>query len=193
VFGHVRTRRHILRGLARFVAVALLAGAIGAGLGVGIAELTDDGDPGPASEPGSISVAARPSGRIDLHVLSSVFSPAVSASGRARDRARLSVRLRATNDTDRAITLRNAVLVVEGQEVRPDPDAGRVSRLAARLLRPIGAGRRATGELRFEVAGDTTSALRRERRARLRVAGQIESLSLTFAQPARSAPPSPAR
>lgn len=184
MFGHVGTRRNFLRGLAKFLAVAALAGGVGAVLGVGIAELTGDGDPVRSSEPGRPTTAVRPSGGVDIQVLSSVFRPATSASGRARNRARMSVRLRATNGTDRALSLRNAVLVVDGREVGPDPRAARVSQSAARLLRPIRAGRRATGELRFEVAGGTTSSLRRERRARLRIAGTNQSLGLTFDEPA---------
>ena len=76
------------------------------------------------------------------------------------------------------------MLLIDGLEVPPDFKAGKVSKSAARLLRPIGAGERATGQLRFEVAGDATSTLTRERRGRLRIAGRIESLGLTDGRPA---------
>lgn len=119
-----------------------------------------------------------------ISVSSAVLVPAGSASGRARQRARLRVRLRVTNRSDRPLSLDDAVLVVGDEEVRPDANAAKVSESVRALQRPIEAGKRATGELRFETAGETTVALRRDRRAQLRVIGRTKSLSIELSEPA---------
>jgi len=161
--------RDVLRGIAKVLAVVLLAVAGGLGLGAALAELTDDGEP---TVPPQISV------------LSTVLTPATAASGRARRRARLTVRVRITNRSARAISLKDAVLLVGQEEVRPDRKAAKVSQAARALLRPISAGERTTGELRFEPSGRVTLTLRRELGARVRLEGRTRSLRFALGKPA---------
>ena len=110
-----------------------------------------------------------------IRVLSSTFIAATTPSGRKRRRARVAVRLRVTARDDEA-TLGTARLISGADEITTDPNATEV---AGKLLEPIPAGKRATGELRFETAGALTRRLADERRARLRIGGRTLSLRLT--------------
>lgn len=120
--------------------------------------------------------------RPGIIVRSAVLTPAGTASGQARQRARLSVRVQIRNRTDQPISLPEAVLVVGEQEVTPDPNAADA---AGPLLRPLAPGARAVGELRFETQGAVTQQLTQQTEARLRYSGRTSPLSIEIGPPAR--------
>ena len=110
-----------------------------------------------------------------IRVLSSTFEPAATPSGLQRRRARVTVRLRVTARADDA-TLGTARLISGDDELEADPNAAEA---AGKLLDPIPAGTRATGELRFETAGALTDRLANQRRATLRIGDRSLPLRLT--------------
>ncbi len=112
-----------------------------------------------------------------IRVLSSTFVAATTPSGRKRRRARLAVRLRVTARGEKA-TLGTARLISGDDELTTDPNATEV---AGKLLDPIPAGMRATGELRFETSGALTDRLADKLRATLRIGDR--TLSLRLAKP----------
>lgn len=120
--------------------------------------------------------------RPGIIVRSAVLTPAGTASGQARQRARLSVRVQVRNRTDQSISLPEAVLVVGEEEVGPDPNAADA---AGPLLRPLAPGDRAVGELRFETQGTVNRQLTQQTEARLRYSGRTSPLSIEIGPPAR--------
>jgi len=207
----------LLRGLLKFIAVVVAAGVVGAGLGIGLAELSGGGDttavapttassppgtesstvpatstsPAPATATAATSTgstappAAQGTARTNrAQVLSAVLYPAKSASGRARRRARVVVRVRVTNRGLATLAPKPAILLAGTDEVPANTRAGAV---AGDLLKPLARGASATGELRFETAGAFTQRLTSQPQARLRIAGRTVALSITLS----SSPPPP--
>ncbi len=103
-------------------------------------------------------------------VLGFKFEPAQSASGKARKRARFSVRASVTNDGSGPLTIERPELVLPGGRTEPDPKAD--EEFAGGLLKPIEAGDTATGVLRFETAGAPTDQLAAKKPATLEIAGK---------------------
>lgn len=117
-----------------------------------------------------------------VQVVSAVLTPAGSESGRARRRARVTVRLRVANPSGQPSAPHDAALVVGDKEVPADPNA---EEAAGGLLRPVPAKRRAIGELRFETAGKVTDTLMRTARAELRYGSLTRRLSIEIGPPAQ--------
>ena len=112
---------------------------------------------------------------LGLRVESARLISASTASGRARQRARLVVRVRLSNRSDVRLPAQNPLLLNGAGTVRVDPFAADA---AGPLLRPLAAGMSAVGELRYETAGELTQRLTDERRARLRFGSEVISVKL---------------
>ncbi len=139
-----------------FVALVLAIGAVLA-LSTRIVEETDPAGPPPAARSGALEAVAG-----DALVVA-----ARSESGRRRDRVRVAVPVRLRNNGARPVSPRRALrLSFAGRAVRPDPRAEGAPGVLA-LTTPLPAGGARTGELRFELAGADTEALRAARGARL--------------------------
>jgi hypothetical protein len=133
-----------------------------------------------------------------VRILSAVLYPAATAGGQARRRARIVVRVRVTNRGAAALAPQDALLLAGDRRVAADP---RASTVARSLRRPLAAGARATGELRFETAGAVTRLLTTKRRALLRMAGRTVAMAITIGrtppitgrapQPQQPPPPQP--
>ncbi len=194
------TPRMVLRGLLKFLAVVLAAGAVGAGLGVALAELTGNDDSTPpaaqitsaaptatATTPARTTTATQArTGSLTprVRVLSAMLYPAATPRGRARQRARVVVRVRVTSRSDETIRAQTPVLLVGPHRVRPDPGAADA---AGALLRPLPPGESATGELHFDTTGSATRRLRDQRRAGLRIVERTVKVNITI-----SSTPAPA-
>ena len=112
---------------------------------------------------------------LGLRVESARLISASTASGRARQRARLVVRVRLSNRSDVRLPAQNPLLLNGAGTVRVDPFAADA---AGPLLRPLAAGMSAVGELRYETAGELTQRLTDQRRARLRFGSEVISVKL---------------
>lgn len=106
-------------------------------------------------------------GDLEIRVLGSTFIPASTPSGRARRRARVTMRLRVVNKGDEPVPPnadgKRIYLTSAGQRV----DADRAALRREGALRgdlPLGPGDASTGTLRFEIAGGFTDRARREKR-----------------------------
>lgn len=119
--------------------------------------------------------AARdPQRQVRVRVLDAALRPAGTRSGRQRQRARLTVRIRAANGGERRVALARPALLVGEARVQTDPSAdGPGTRLGS-----LEAGETAVVSLRFEVAGTVTTQLTTQRRAQILVAGRTLPVSI---------------
>lgn len=188
--------RLLLRGLAKLLAVVLVAGAVGALLGVGLSELSGD-DEAPsatttppqtksvptATTPGSSSqpaATATPLAKVRVRILGVVLHAASTPSGIQRQRARVAVRVRAENTGTTAVTLARPTLTAAGISIKTDPRAD----APGTNFGPLAAGETQTVTLRFETAGAQTAALMSEHRGQLRIAGRtLPPLFVTVGAP----------
>lgn len=186
--------RLLLRGLAKLLAVVLVAGAVGVLLGIGLSKLTgDDKAPAPAAPPSTgtttsadptrprtTSVPAAPLAKVRVRILGAVLHAASSPSGTRRQRARLAVRVRAENTGTTTVTLARPTLTAAGISIKTDPQADALTT----NFGPLAAGETQTVTLRFETAGAQTAALASERRGQLRIAGRtLPPLFVTVGAP----------
>lgn len=182
--------RPLLSIVLKIVAVAIAAGVVGIAVGVGLAKLTGSGGDddaataqttsgSPVTTPGTTPTAptapAERSRTTRVQILSAVLYPARTASGRARQRARVVVRVRVTSRSVGTLTPKKPQLLVDADRVSPNP---RTADLAAPLLEPLAPAASATGELRFETAGAVTQRLTTQQRARLTIAGRTVSVPI---------------
>lgn len=141
----------LLRGLGKFLAVVLASAVVGAGLGIGLSNLSggeaaDGSAPvatAPVADPSATTGATGASGTTGpdepepqaprLRVLASTFAPATTPSGLPRRRARVAVRLRVTARYDEA-TPGTARLISGDDQLKSDPNA---EKAADDLLAPI--------------------------------------------------------
>lgn len=175
--------RLLLRGLAKLLVVVCAASAVGVGLGIGLAELSgDDAPPTPAFPADTTSTAASttpattpgdPLADVRVKIFAAVLHPDTTSEGTRRQRARLTVRVRAENQGATSVTLERPVLAAAGERVATDPEAD----TPETHFGPLAAGESQTVSLRIETAGAVTAELTSTRRAQLRIAGR----SLTFA------------
>lgn len=165
-----------LRGLATLVAVVAVSAAAGAGAGYGLSRAF--GDEAGATDELDLA-SARPSSVTQpeprLTVRSATLQLATSSTGAARERARVTVRLRARNPGRRSLKLGSVRIEARGDVAKADPNADDE---AGDLLEPIAGGSSATGTLRFETAGALTDTLKTTRSARLRIGGKTVPLEL---------------
>ena len=117
---------------------------------------------------------------VAVTVLSATLKSATTASGRARQRASIGVRVRVTNRTGERVTLGSARIAADGANQVADPaqaaDAGA-------LLRPIADGASATGTYLFETAGDLTGTLQDSGSATLRIGDVATQVQLDDTTP----------
>lgn len=185
------------RRLRKLVVLVVGSSVAGIGLGVGIASLLRDrAERARAGEVtatirGSTAGAAQSSGTagkrtsaasspIRVRVLDAVLHPAETPSGQARRRARLTVRIRATNPGDEAMTPARPLLLVGNARVPTDPDADSPET----HLGELAPARTGAVTLRFEVQGAVTGRLETERRARIHIAGRTLGVSIRLGPPA---------
>jgi hypothetical protein len=173
------------RRAGKLLVLVLIAGVAGTGLGLGIAALTreSDGTGGPAASSNGDRTAseapAAPRGNLRLRVLGAVLHPAGTLSGQRRRRARVTVRVSAENRGGGVVTPARPVLLVAGARIPTDATADS----PRTHLSAVPASETATVTLRFEVGGDVTTTLTRERRARLLLAGQTLRLRVGIGDP----------
>ena len=141
---------------------ALLVLALGGLLAVAALE-ADDGEVSATS-----TVPTTPStGSIQVAVERPTVTAAASASGRRRDRVRVTVPVRLRNIGVESVSLRDAVTLRFGsRRIEPDREA-EDDRRVLDLSRRLPSGETRAGEIRFELAGAETRALRSAGRARL--------------------------
>lgn len=200
ILGSVRTDpRMLLRGFAKFVAVVVVSGLAGAGIGIALSKLSGDdatGDPVlPATAARASTAAAAPAGTtIAKTTTATVAQPPASATTTYRvprvqvlsahigtasataARTLVTVRVRVTNRGTRALTIKTPALV-SGQDTVALGASARGA--AGALLRPIAPGSSATGLLGFSVSSAVAQRLTTTPVARLRVANRTITLKLT--------------
>ena len=194
-----------LRGLLKFAAVVLVAGAGGMGLGIAISELTGDDDAPPsvatqastettqaptetAEATSSVPAATAtttpdsdqdPLEQVRVTVGSAVLHPAATPSGRARNRARLGVRVTVVNRGTQRVVLPRPSLLAARQRVPTNAAAD----APATHLEAIDAGQTVRVTLQFETAGAVTEQLTTQKRARVLVAGRSSPIVVTVGPP----------
>lgn len=177
--------RLLLLGLAKLIAVIVLAGVAGVGLGIGLSELTGDSQHDTstgATHPATNKRQPRTSA-VPVQVASVVLHRESGTSARRRRRAVLAVHVRVVNRGGRTIANLAPALVAGARgSVGPSAKDSKGS-----LLRPVRPGSTADGTLRFKTAGALTDRLTKRRRAQLRIAGKTVTLKVLIGSPARSA------
>jgi len=199
--------RAFLRGLIRFVALIAVAGGAGVALGAGLSQLAGDETatpsvsdeptsgstvltgvatsvaPNPAPPPpppaAATTTAAGPLGQVNVRVLGAILHPAATADGKRRRRARLTMRVRAVNESGGAVTIAAPVLAVGSVRIRTDAAA----ETAATRLGELAAGETKAVTLRFELQGEATEKVTIDRRARVVIAGRALAFRLRIGSP----------
>jgi len=196
--------RAFLRGLIRFVALIAVAGGAGVALGAGLSQLAGDETatpsvsdeptsgstvltgvatsvaPNPAPPPpppptAATTTAGGPLGQVNVRVLGAILHPAGTADGKRRRRARLTMRVRAVNESGGAVTIAPPVLAVGSVRIHTDAAATRLGELAAGETKAV--------TLRFELQGEATEKVTIDRRARLGIAGRALAFRLRIGSP----------
>ena len=191
----------MLRGLGKFVAVALAAGLGGAAIGIGLAELTGDDAQTPTTTATTSAQAATTGSQTETETQTTQATQTETTPARtsttntsttAPPRGRILVprveilsarladglvtaRVRVTNRYSRPLKLTTPALV-SGEDEVPLDDGGRDG--ARALLTTLDPGEDATGELRFTTPSAVAQRLADSPRARLKIAGRTVSLAL---------------
>jgi len=186
MLARVRPQRDLetlLRGLAKFVGVVVVAGLVGAGVGIGLAKLSGNngGDetqalPAAASASTTATVAPStpaPAGSSAPSV--EVLSALLGRRSRSTGRALVAVRVRVTNGGGRSLAVGEPVLLSERDEVALNVDASS----AGSLLRILAPGARAAGTLRFTLESAIAQRIAASPAAQLRIAGRVVAVRLT--------------
>ena len=193
-----------LRGLLKLAGVVLVAGAGGMGLGIAISELTgDDAPPSVATQastettqppaetaeatssvPAATATTARgsdqdPLEQVRVTVGSAVLHPAGTPSGRARNRARLGVRVTVVNGGTQRVVLPRPSLLAARQRVPTNAAAD----APATRLGALAAGQTARVTLQFETAGAVTEQLTTQKQARVLVGARSSPVVITVGTP----------
>ena len=180
--------RLLLRGLAKLLAVVCAAGAVGALLGIGLSKMTGDDEPPAPVVTGTTATAATATTQttprdaaadVRVRIFGAVLHPAATPGGIRRQRARLTVRVRAENRGATTVTLERPELAAAGERVATDPRADS----SETSFGPLAAGQARTVSLRIETAGAVTAELTSTRRARLRIAGRSVRFAVRIGQP----------
>jgi hypothetical protein len=193
----------LLRGLAKFVAVVVAAGLVGAGVGIALAKLSgNDGSDTPAI-PAAASTAnpqtsttadsasptretpPRPSTAATETTQSSaattrspsvrVLSALLGRRSYSTGRALVAVRIRVKNRAGRPLVVDGPVLLSGQDEIRTNASP---TAAATALTRPVAPGASATGTLRFILPPDIAQRLHAKPAARLRIAKRTVALTL---------------
>ena len=168
-------------GLGRIITIVLSASFVGVVVGYAIATLANEPEVERATTVRPAATGARPiasvrGGGVTTSVIDAALREARNPSGIRRRRARVTITTRLRNATDlRLPATETPTLVIDSRRVEADPAA---AAQAGELLEPVPGRSTVTGVLRFETAGDVTSRLTEQRRAKLRIAGQTLSFKL---------------
>ena len=205
----------MLRGLLKLMVLVVATGAVGAGLGFGMAAITGDDDPpGAVVDPPTTAERSSPTvarsvpttrvapsvptastraqtppdqlKQVRVSVISAVLRPAGRPAGQRRRRARLGVRVKVENRGTERVALERPSLLAARQRIPTDPAA---DNLGARLG-PIDAGETVDVTLRFETAGAVTGQLTTQQRARILIAGRSRPIAVKVGLPAGHSQPS---
>ena len=140
--------------------------------------------PPPPPPAAATTTAAGPLGQVNVRVLGAILHPAATADGKRRRRARLTMRVRAVNESGGAVTIAAPVLAVGSVRIRTDAAA----ETAATRLGELAAGETKAVTLRFELQGEATEKVTIDRRARVVIAGRSLAFRLRIGSPVE--PPS---
>jgi len=180
----------LLRLLAKFLAVVIIAGGLGTALGIGLSKVTSRGEAAEvkaaptttAAPTPRTTAAAAPRDGLRVRVISAVLHPATTASGVRRRRARLGVSVLVENLGDEAVAVARPSLLAARQRIPTNSLADG----AGTHLEPIGAGKTVRVTLRFETAGRVTDQLRKRKRARILVGRRSLPITVNLGSPVRS-------
>jgi len=139
-----------------------------------ITTATTPADKRPASTP-----ARKPATDVRVRIVSAILHPATLASGKRRNRARLSVHVRVTNRGGRRISPARPLLVSGDARVRTDPNQD----TAETYLGALYPGDTTDVTLRFEIAGAVTRRVQQELHARLIIAGRKTAATVKVGHP----------
>lgn len=176
-------RQTLLRGLAKFIAVVVVAGLVGAGLGIALAELSgSEGEetaapPAPATSTAALTTTSAGVASDAPAVLApriEVLSALLGRTSQSTGRALVAARIRITNGTNRRISLDNPALLTGQDEIAPNESAA-----GNAVLRPLAPAASATGTVRFVLPPDVTRRLTANPTAQLRIANRTVVLNLT--------------
>lgn len=170
--------RLLLRGLARFVAVVLVSGLAGAGIGIALAELSaNDSTTEPLLPSTSTTAAAAGTTTAAIYRVPRVQVQAaqLGSISQSTGGAPVAIRVRVTNRGSRPLRITTPALVSGDDEVQLDE---RARSAAGPLLRAIEPGASATGMLRFTLPSSVAERVTEEPAARLRVANRTVSVTL---------------
>ena len=190
--------RLLLRALAKFVAVVVVAGGVGMALGIAISELTGEDDPRATISPDATTTrqattsagsdrpttstpatSQDPFAQVNVTVRLAVLHPAATAAGTSRQRARLGVRVKLENpSTQRVVLPRPSLLAARQRTPMNALDDG-----ARTQLEPLDAGETVDVTMQFETAGAVTRELTTQKRARLLVGGRSSPVTVTVGTP----------
>lgn len=146
------------------VAFVVLLGLVAALLVASTRLDDDEGTPPTAAAPGRPEVLR--SAGLTAAISDSAVIPASSAAGRRRDRVRVALAVTLTNSSSKEVSARRALrLEYSGRVLQPDRAATGPQVLDLRTPVEPGATRR--GEVRFELSGADTRALRNRADARV--------------------------
>ena len=106
---------------------------------------------------------SRAANGVRVHVMSAVMHPAGTASGKRRQRARVSMRVRVTNNRPATLSPVASSLVSGSEPVSGTAEAA--------LKRKLASGQRASGRIRFETAGAVTQSINTTGEMNVLVAG----------------------
>lgn len=128
---------------------------------------------------GTTTTPSAPAGRfaqVQVSVLDSRLFTDSTPSGREEQRSRVTVRIRAENRGFDRVTIDPPTLRVGSVRIPVDPDGDQFA--------PLQAGADTTVTLRFELAGEATPKVVRDRRARILVAGRSLPMRIRVQAPA---------
>lgn len=114
-----------------------------------------------------------------IRVVSAILHPAGTASGQARNRARVSVHVRVVNSSGQRVVLSRPTLVSGPDRVRTD----RRQDTSATSLRALAPGATGDATFRFELSGPTTLRVRNQLRIRVIVGGRNVGAPVTVGRP----------
>ncbi|WP_205696675.1 hypothetical protein [Conexibacter sp. SYSU D00693] len=121
----------------------------------------------PPAPPQPLATGTLRSGPLVASLRGAALIPATSASGRARDRLRVVVRVRLRNAGTAPVEVADTFrLAFSGRQLRPDPGAQGQAGVVS-LRSPLSPAGMREGELRFELSGATSRALTDGGRARV--------------------------
>ena len=219
--------RRFLQGLAKFVALVLVAGGVGVALGMGLSQLSGSDEPAsagleattragagdaPTEAAPAISTATAaelppatttaptastapaapttatppppagsPLAQVRVNVLDARLFTDSTPSGGREQRARVTVRIRAQNAGTQRVALNPPRLRVGSVRVPSDPRDD----TPGTQFDPLPAGASQTVTLRFELEGEATPKVVRDRRARILIAGQSLPMRIKVRAPTR--------